>query len=152
MAKVISNCTAAFYKDKPTARDAQHRIARRYHFSTSIRFCEEHDGYHTIANVGRMKLPKRAIEAMELLGQGFNQNEICKIMVAPRSTVEWYLRCLKDGFGANSLEHLMVLAIGTGVLNVTNFLPGFIEDGGNDYARSNGERTGTERVSASSGG
>lgn len=145
-------CTAAFYSDRPTARDAQHRISRMYHFSTSVRYCEEHDGYHTIANLGRMKLPKRAVETMELLGQGFSQVEICKIMKAPISTVRWYLRALKDAFGANSLEHLMVLAVGTGALNTTKFMPGFIEDGSNGYARSNGERSGAEGERAACGG
>lgn len=135
------SCSAAFYADKPTARDAQHKISRKFHFSTTIRFCEEHNAYHTIANVGRMKLPKRAVEVLKFLLQGFRQEEIAKFIGRPRHLIEWDIRALKLAFGAMSLPQLIGICIAVGAVSAKESLPGAIE-GSNDNGGQNGERSG----------
>lgn len=143
------SCTAVKYADKPTARDVQHILQRRYHLSTSIRFCEEHNCFHTIVNMGRLKLPKRAIEVLNLLAQGFTQTEIAKLISEPRATVEWYARSLKDAFGAMTAAQLIGISIAVGAISSDVSLPGVIER--NDYAGQNGERSGVAGKRSASG-
>lgn len=140
------SCNAALYPDRPAARDAQHRISRMYYFSTGIRFCEECNGFHTVANLSRMKLPKRAIEVMRMVAQGFSSNEIATDLGMPKDTVTWYTRVLKERFGALSLSHLIAIAIAVKALSPSEFIPPIVER--NHNAGSNGQRIRTGGDSA----
>jgi DNA-binding CsgD family transcriptional regulator len=130
-------CSSAIYDDKPSARDAQHRIQRMYHFATNIRFCEDCDGFHLNANLGRLKLPKRAIEIMTLTGQGFTRNEIAQNLGISKDSVRWYYRVCQERFGAMSIAHLMCIAIAVNALSPNSFVPQIIER--KHDARENGK-------------
>lgn len=138
-------CTGAIFDDRPSARDAQHRISRAYHFSTNIRFCESCDRFHLNANLGRLKLPKRAIEIMTLIGQGFTILEIAKALDLNAFNVRWYIRVCKERFGAMSMPHLMCIAIAVNALSPNTFVPPVIEreqNGGKNGKPADARRTG----------
>lgn len=145
------SCTAAFYRDRPTARDAQHRITRTLHFSTSLRFCEECNGFHLNANIGRMNLPKRSLEVLSMVGQGFTMREISKYMGISFESVKWHLKALRSAFGANSSSHLIAIAIAVKALLPNNFVPGIVEER-NVNVGSNGQRLGVAGERAASCG
>jgi DNA-binding CsgD family transcriptional regulator len=116
-------CTTVLYSDHAEARDAQRRLRRMYRFATNLRHCEACDGYHLIADTGRLKLPKKAVSVLRLLGLGFTVREIAADMRIPMDTVEWYKKTLCREFNAMNSNHLIAIAIAFGALSPNDFVP-----------------------------
>lgn len=127
------NCTAASYSDHSSAKTAQRKLARSIHLASNVRYCESCDAFHVIANPSNLrdgrgyKIPKRAIEVLDLLAQGYTQAEISKMLTTTVETTAWYIKALKEAFGAMSSPHLIAITIRLGVINPSAFVPEIVE-------------------------
>lgn len=116
-------CTQAAYESKADAHDARRLIKRSHGIHTMVRYCERCDQYHIEAELGRLKMVKRAMEVLRLKGQGFTRREIGRIVGASEAAMRNYDRILFKVFDANSAPHLIAIAIAVGVISPNEFVP-----------------------------
>lgn len=115
-------CTRTAYESKNEARAARRTIAKRYQMGArETDVCANCFKYHVEVILGH-PVNEQWKKILELLAQGYEQDEIAKqIGVTPRSA-EWRIATIRDHFYAMNRPHLIFITTALGLIQPNNFI------------------------------
>jgi DNA-binding CsgD family transcriptional regulator len=119
-------CAAATFT-LAEARDQRKSLSRHWRFPVSVYQCEACDQYHLRANTKNLKISASGLKVLQYTAQGYTAREIESNFGITAMTTNWWIKKLKEAFGANSAPHLVAIVISLSVLDPRTFVPTLTE-------------------------